>query len=130
MSPVRTAQYFNRTIKFYKVHSNFFYYHQCYILYIWYAMGHDSASVRTLGSQLREPGLESSFCHFEALAISLIPHCHSSLSCINKYLATDRGGYLNKQSSRSNCSMAECFPEKSKWHWNEQVCQGVNCKVL
>ena len=26
---------------------------------------------------------------------------------------------------RSNCSVAECVPEKSRWCWNEQVCQGV-----
>ena len=26
--------------------------------------------------------------------------------------------------------MAECFPEKSRWCWNEQVCQGVKCKTL
>ena len=30
---------------------------------------------------------------------------------------------------RSNCSVAECFPEKWR-RWNEQVCQGVKCKVL
>ena len=41
------------------------------------------------------PGFESSYSHFKALAILFIPHCHSSLSCINEYLATDRGGYLN-----------------------------------
>ena len=26
--------------------------------------------------------------------------------------------------------MAECFPEKSRWHWNEQVCQRVKWKLL
>ena len=36
---------------------------------------------------------------------------------------------MNEYSSRSNCSMVECFPEKLKWPWNEQVCQGVKCKV-
>ena len=25
---------------------------------------------------------------------------------------------------------SKCFPEKLKWPWNEQVCQGVKCKVL
>ena len=24
-----------------------------------------------------------------------------------------------------NCSEAECFPDKSSWHWNEQVCLDV-----
>ena len=36
---------------------------------------------------------------------------------------------MNEWSSRSNCGIAECFPEKSTWRWNEQVCQGVKCKV-
>ena len=34
---------------------------------------------------------------------------HRSLSYINEYLATDTDGYRNKQSSRSSCSVAECF---------------------
>ena len=51
---------------------------------------------RTLGVQSREPRFKSSCCHFEALAISFIPRCLSSLSFINEYLATDRGGYLNE----------------------------------
>ena len=41
--------------------------------------------------------------------------------CINEYLAMDSCGYVNKYSLCSNCSMAECFPEKSSWRWNEQV---------
>ena len=36
---------------------------------------------------------------------------------------------MNEQSSRSYCSEAECFPEKSRWRWNEQVCQKVKCKT-
>ena len=28
-----------------------------------------------------------------------------------------------------NCSMAECFPEKSNWYRNEQACQEVKCKA-
>ena len=87
------------------------------------AVGRGSVAVRTSGSQLREPEFKSSCCTFEALAILSIPHCHSSLGCINEYLATGRGVYLNKLSLRSNCSMAECFPENLRWRWNEQVCQ-------
>ena len=63
--------------------------------------------------QSRESGFESSCCRFEALAILFIPHCLSSLSCINQC---------------SNCSVAECFPEKSRWRWNEQVCQAGRVK--
>ena len=53
------------------------------------------AVVGTLDSHSRESGFESSLCNFEALAISFTPHCHSSLSYINKYLATDRGENVN-----------------------------------
>ena len=42
---------------------------------------------------------------------------------------TDCGGNVNEYSFR-NCSVAECFPEKLRWPWNEQVCQGVKCKAL
>ena len=55
-----------------------------------------SIAFRTSVSQLREPGFESSCCHFEALAIFFIPCCHSSLSCKIEYLATDKDGYWNK----------------------------------
>ena len=43
---------------------------------------------------------------------------------MNEYLAIESGGYLNKQPSRINYSMAGCFPEKLKWFLIEQVCQG------
>ena len=29
-----------------------------------------------------------------------------------------------------NYNAAECFPEMSSWCQNEQVCQGVKCKVF
>ena len=35
---------------------------------------------------------------------------------------------MSEYSSRSNCSVAVCFPEKSSWCWNELVCQRVKCK--
>ena len=28
---------------------------------------------------------------------------------------------MNDQFSRSNCSVAECFSDKSRWRWNKQV---------
>ena len=31
--------------------------------------------------------------------------------------------------SRRNCGVAEHFPDKSSWHWNEQVCQRVRCII-
>ena len=37
---------------------------------------------------------------------------------------------MSGQCLRSNCSVAECVPEKSSWCRNEQVCQGVKCKAL
>ena len=65
-------------------------------------MGRGGAVVRTLDSQSREPGFESSCCRFEALAISFIPRCHSSLNCIDEYLATER--------------------ERERWTWKRNFC--------
>ena len=31
--------------------------------------------------------------------------------------------------SRSNCSVAECFPQKSNWCWEIHVYQGMKCKA-
>ena len=55
-------------------------------------VGHSCIVVRTWDIYLR--GLESSCCHFETWAISFTPHCFSSLSCINEYLAIDSDGYM------------------------------------
>ena len=59
-------------------------------------VGCGSIVVRWLHPQPREPRFESSCCCFETLAILFIPHCHSSLSYINEYLAIDRDGYRNE----------------------------------
>ena len=48
------------------------------------AVGHGSGAVRTSALNQENPALVDSF----------IPRCLSSLSCINEYLATDRGGYI------------------------------------
>ena len=45
-------------------------------------------------SYSRGPSFESSCCCFVAWAIFFNPHCHSSLSCINEYLAIDSGEYM------------------------------------
>ena len=74
-------------------------------------LGRGGGVVITSGPKPRDPEFESSRCPIEALAISFIPRCHSSLSVC---LHTDGGGQLNKQSSCSNCSVSECFPEKSR----------------
>ena len=46
-------------------------------------------------------------------------------SDINEYLAVGCGGHVNELPSRSNCGLAECFPQKTRWRWNEHICQGV-----
>ncbi|KAI0226886.1 hypothetical protein LSAT2_022656 [Lamellibrachia satsuma] len=43
----------------------------------------------------------------EAAAISFNPRCHSSLSCINEYLATDSGGCMKELSSRRTSGCAD-----------------------
>ena len=50
-------------------------------------VGRDSIPVRRPDSQSREPGFESHCGRFEPLPSLITPHCHSSLSCINEYLA-------------------------------------------
>ena len=47
----------------------------------------DSIPVRRPDSQSREPGFKSHRGRFEPLASLITPRCHSSLSCINEYLA-------------------------------------------
>ena len=49
--------------------------------------------VRTSDSQSRESEFESTCCPFEALPVSFVPHCLSSL-CIIEYLAIDLGGCM------------------------------------
>ena len=66
------------------------------IVLVLYHVGHSDLMVRTLDSQSREPGFESSCCRFKALVIFFTPHCYSSFSCINEYLVIDRGGYVNE----------------------------------
>ena len=50
-------------------------------------MGRDDIPVRRPDSQSREPGFKSHCGRFEPLASLITPCCHSSLSCINEYLA-------------------------------------------
>ena len=47
------------------------------------------------------------------------------LSCINMQ---QWWIYMNEWSSRIKCSVAECFPEKTSWCWNKQVCQECSAK--
>ena len=55
----------------------------------------------------------------------------SSSHCSSSHCSSSLGGvYVNQLSSRSNCSKAECFPEKSSLSWGERVCQGVKYEVL
>ena len=57
---------------------------------------------------------------------------YKSKHCKNEYLSgnSDSSEYVSELSSSNNFSVAECFPEKLKWPWDEQVCQGVKCKAL
>ena len=52
-----------------------------------FTVGRDSIPVRRPDSQSREPGFKSHCGRFEPLASLITPRCHSSLSCINEYLA-------------------------------------------
>ena len=56
-------------------------------------------------SRLRGPGFESCAAVLKPWASLFTTHCSSSLSCINEYLAIDRGGYVYEQPLHINCSM-------------------------
>ena len=60
---------------------------------------------RASDSLLREPRFESCAAVLKPWASFFTLHCSSSLSCINKYLAVDSGGYVYEQSLHINCSM-------------------------
>ena len=51
------------------------------------AVGRDSILVRMPDPQSRQPDFKSYCCRFEPLASLITPYCHSSLSCVNEYLA-------------------------------------------
>ena len=47
---------------------------------------------------------------------------HTSVRCMNEYLAIDSGGYFYEQPSHINCSVAgSFFPEKLRQHLIEQA---------
>ena len=54
--------------------------HECHL-------ARDGIPVRRPDSQSREPGFKSHCGRFEPLASLITPRCHSSLSCINVYVA-------------------------------------------
>ena len=72
-------------------------------------------------SQSSEPGFDHLCYLFEGWAFSLSPRRPSSRSGINEFVAIDSGGNVSETFLCSNCSMAECFPEKLIWCWNEHV---------
>ena len=53
----------------------------------------------------------------------------SSLSCLNEYLAVDRGGYLCMKPAQY-LQRDWMLPERLRRCFIEQVCQGVKCKSL
>ena len=60
---------------------------------------------RASDSRLRKPGFESCAAVLKPWASFFTLHCSSSLSCINKYLAIDSGGYVYEQLMRIHCSI-------------------------
>ena len=60
---------------------------------------------RASDSRLRGPGFESCAAVLKPWASLFTLHCSSLLSCVNKYLAIDSGGYVYDQPSCINCSI-------------------------
>ena len=77
------------------------------------------------------PGSNPHLLPFRRLGIicSFSPRRPSSLSCINGYLDIDSGGNGSEYYWRSNCSMAELFPEKASWCRNGDAGLPGMCKV-
>ena len=95
----------------------------------------DKSTVAQLGrmpdTSSREPGIESPLLllrRLDIFVISTTPQFTQLYKRVPFYRQWRK--YVSEWSSRSNCSVAECFPEKSSWYRNEQVCQGVKCKAL
>ena len=44
-------------------------------------------------------------------------------------MSADTDEYLNEQSSRNHCGVAECFPDKSNWPWNA-LCRNIPLTAL
>ena len=57
-------------------------------------MGRSGIVVRTSDSQSRGPGFAYSFWAV-TWSVLFTPRCHSSLTCMNEYLATDSTGALD-----------------------------------
>ena len=92
-------------------------------------MERGSSDVERWTLNRHSPGSNPLSCCSETSPFSFSPRRPSSLSCINVYLAEDSDGNVSAV-ALSNCSVAECFPEKSSWRRNEQVCQGLKCKAI
>ena len=76
------------------------------------------------------PGSNPLYYRFEAWASLLSPRRPSSLSCINGHMAIDSGGNVSGLSLSVVAAWPECFPQKSRWCRNEQICQGAKCKAF
>ena len=96
-------------------------------LSLWCYVECGSSVVKCRTRNWESPGSNPLCYCFEVWAFSFSPRCPSSLSCIN---GCKRGYRLWWRCEwivfTPNC----CFPEKLSWCRNEQVCQGVKCKVL
>ena len=64
------------------------------------------------------------FYRFEAWSFSFSTTSHFTRR-INEYLAIDGGGNVGELYFRNNCSMSECFPNKSSWYRKELICQSM-----
>ena len=70
-------------------------------------------------------GSNTSYCCFETCAFSFSSRRPRSFGCITEYLAINTGENMIDWYWRSNCSMAECFPEK--WSWVRMNRYGRRC---
>ena len=100
------------------------YLEKCIWVTIYLERGSSVVECRTRNRE--SPGLNPPF----ATISKFVLFTTSQSTQLYEYLAIDSGGNLSEYSSRAIAAWLECFPEKSSWCRNEQVCQGVKCKAL
>ena len=70
-------------------------------------------------------------CGVKTLGKFFTLHCSSSISCINEYLAIDRGGYVYEQPSRINCSIWLDVSQRSRdGDLVNRSVREIKCKTL
>ena len=88
------------------------------------------AVVGALNPELKEPGFESyvAMSNIGQVNEVITLHGSSSLSCMNKHLVVNSGGYLC--TNRLTALITTWLNASQRWRSIEFICQGVKCIAL